>query len=426
MRPSLDGQAAFFRNLGDGSNRLIVHFHETRAPIAHNSTIPSLQTLGEVRAFIDRGGAEALKAFNLSALPEDGLPIRLSHPAATYPSASPVGLTIEEYDSAMAQPLPLGGLDSPDRALRDGQAAWVTGFETDFIQVTQQVYDRNRRSQWHIVRLGVATAALAFAGALAAPLTGPATALALLAVPALAGPGLMITLVKWDHHHRGLALERFRAEVRIQAATIEAMTRRRQDNLVALIDGLFAAAGHLRDDSDPAELADRLKDHIRMIFALRTLLGGNRKCTRYHIRLLEMVREATALRLRDEALTRRKREANGYISHSYPRLRGRRLALLLAMPPIALAGALAIATMSWPAGLAAVAGIGATIAAWAILKRLNQGLDVLLTGADLAGLCDEYAFDHMPGPVDVPLETGFARIIDRWLKRLVREEDKQH
>ncbi len=73
-----------------------------------------------------------------------------------------------------------------------------------------------------------------------------------------------------------------------------------------------------------------------------------------------------------------------------------------------------------------MAGIGATIAAWAILKRLNQGLDVLLTGADLAGLCDEYAFDHMPGPVDVPLETGFARIIDRWLKRLVREEDKQH
>ena len=432
MKRSLDSQTAFFHNLGDGSNRLIKHFHETRPPAACDPRVAGLQTVADVNAFITGGGADALSGYNLSARADDSLPVRLA-PAA----ASPVGLILEDYLSARSQPLPLGGLDTPDLALRETQAAWVARFETDLLQLGKAVYGRNRRAQRRLIEIAL----LMVAGTACAGAAVGVIGLGLAAgagAAAIAGGIAASEFVLWrESYNRRELLKDFHHRARELALSVEAQTRHRQDNLVALIDSLFAAAGHLRDDAGDAELSRLAGAHIRMIFALRTLLSGNRKCTRYHVRMLEMVREARSLQMLDEALIRRRRLEGGYISHSTRRFFNRVRAMLVLGP---VAGALpwlgamalhAVLGLSLPVlvPVLAVATAGGALGlayAWIRLCKLRGETDTLVPAEDLARLCDEAAFDQIPGPADVALEQGFSRMIERYLARLVREENKQH
>lgn len=436
MSHSLSSQAEFFQKLGDGSNKLVIFYHQTRAPGATSLPPKRTQTLAEVADFINSGEAANLKNLNLSIRPDDTLPICLADTikAPGRHSASPVGITLEEYASAMAQPLPLGDLDAPDIALRRGQAQWVATFEADLTRLSRDVYARSRQDQRRLIWLAGGTALITAAPVFATAVIGTGWATTIGVAAAIAAIATMQAVTTLNAYARREALKDFRNRIEIASTEIEALTRHRQDNLVALIDALFAAAGHLHEDAPGDVLSARMDGHIGMIFALRGLLSSNRKCTRLHVRRMEIVRETLSIQLRDEALIKRRR-INGRTNRSYPRIDGRirwlTACLLTALVPAAITAGRLFApllpalplTAVVTATVCAVAGV-----AFALVRvlGLHRSTDILISAKTLAELCDEDAFDKIQGPADVPLEQGFLKMIDRWLTRLIREEDKQH
>jgi len=429
MGRSFDSQGRYFKKLGDGTIGFLNWFSQIETPAVDEPSEATVQMLDQALALLDNPDTmKRLAGMNVSMVPGDDAPIRvfdLTGPTAGT-TASPVGLMMEIYREAVAQPLPLGGFDAPDRHLRGSQARWVSRFQDDLNSTARTVYGRNRRDQYRVIRATWAMVLAATAGAWC----GGTAALAISAAASLSGTIAMQIVSATNRRDVGEALKDFRARLEVASAGVDKLTHQRQDNLVALIHALFDSIGHLREDVVEIELSDRTAGHLHLIFALYGLLRNNRKCTRIHTRMMGMVREGRGIQRLDEALMWR-RKINDLTNISYPRIL-RRLHWLCAagMLPL-LPVAMAVAPHWLPSprldtglatGAMAIAGIAF---AWIKVLDLHSHTDDLISRAQLTELCAEDSLDAVAGAADVQLEVCVSRTTGRLMVRLLREEQKR-
>ncbi|EGF91137.1 hypothetical protein ABI_25510 [Asticcacaulis biprosthecium C19] len=414
----------WFRNRHHGQQDDLIRRDKGRA-VALKPPDPGDHTGDAITAILaDTEAMARLQPLNLSASPADGAQIRLFDTVAWRSdgqgTASTVGLAAEAYEKAFRQPLPLADLDLSDGQLRRLQATWVALFDEQLGETAARLYHRNAEDQTRTILLAVMGALAAAACAFTA-----LPAVAALAPLVVLGGGEVID--RLNRHVRGLALKDLFAETEMAALVTRTATQQRQEKLIELIQGLFHAVGHLREDTIEIELTEKTEGHVRLIFALYGLLRGNRACTVLHMRAMGMVHRSRGLERLDQALVHRRRAGIGgtmSVPHISRRLRWLSGAAVLAGAALAAGGVWG--GLGWMpvvgCAAAAVASLGAGLVK---ALTLHSRTDRLLSDEKLMDICQEGAFAQVPGPVDVRLEMEISRSTGRLWVRLLREEAKK-
>jgi hypothetical protein len=443
MGRSHESQTEFFQKLSDGSAKFLAQFLEPRPPSGPDfdrcSRLPATQTIAEWLTFLQSHEAARLGEFNLSLRPGDDAAISLLDlhaDARGRRSASLVGLMAEDYDDLIRQRLPLGGLDTADLALRNVQADWIRLYADRLTRTSQLIYERNARGQiwttWVAVLAAILSAAAPFPIFEFSPT--PA-ALIVIGVAAPMGVGFFTwAICALNRNARRLWQKEFCDEMTAKSLAVAALTRSRQDNLIALIEALFAGAAHLYEDVAEIELTADTAKHIGLIFALHGLLCDNRQTTRWHMRILGMAHDSLSIRMLDQALMKRRRLgklANFGLRRIIPALGGLGFAALPALVPVA--GAVMHRLLPPGIGLTALsalvsvasASVTIGVAATGIL-RLHATTNRVVDEEELSEMCAEAAFATTPGPAEIRLEVRLSQLTGRTIVRLLRESHKQH
>ncbi|ESQ87334.1 hypothetical protein ABAC460_20130 [Asticcacaulis sp. AC460] len=427
MSRSLRTQTLFYQNHNGGGPAFLEWFrnrHLKDKAAGVKPLHPPNQTADSLAAFLADSEAMArLQPLNLSATAGDTAAIALFDAIRRsdgQPAASTVGLAIEAYAQAFDQPVPLGDLDVPDRQVRRRQAAWVTEFDERLAETARTLYRRDAEDQNRAILLAVTGALAAAACALAA-----LPALAAVAPLVVLGGGEVID--RLNRHVRSLALKDLATDIEKASLETRMATEQRQEKLIELIQALFHAVGHLREDAAEIELTEKTEGNVRLIFALYGLLRGNRACTVLHMRAMAMVHQSRGLEALDQALVHRRRAGIGgtmSVPHINRRLRWLSGAVVAA--GAALAAGVVWGGLGWmPAVSCAVAAAASLGAGLVKALTLHSRTDRLLSDEKLAEICQEEAFGHMPGPADLRLEAEISRTTGRLWVRLLREEAKK-
>ena len=431
MGRSHDSQAEFFQKLGDGSAKFLTRFLTPPPPSGpdfdRRARPPATQTATQWLAFLRSDAGAQLGELNLSLRPGDEAPIGLFDVGPDGRGrrfASLVGLMTEDYDDLKRQPLPLGGLDAPDLELRELQADWVRLYADRLTQASRRIYGRNARAQAWIT--GIAAAAVTLSAAAPFSILGHALPFATVMAVGAAAP-VVTGLPAWaiyalNRRHRHLERKDLHDDFAAKSIAVAALTRGRQDNLIALIDALFDGAGHLHEDVAEIELTADTARQVGLIFALHGLLCANRRLTRWHLRLLGMAHDSLSIFNLDQALMKRRRL--GKLAN----LGLRRITVALGILGLAALPALApmFAVPTLPAAISvASAGLTLGVAATAML-HIHATTNRVIDEEDLSQMCAEAVFAATPGPAQVRLELKISQLTGRMIVRLLREAHKHH